>query len=232
MRSNYFIKLFLDSLQKSTLVRRTYQYIEAIKYFDNRVWSHKKGNQRLYDLITSNVPCAIGKLGSVELGAIRKYISTEHHLNAVSLTEIHRQILFTNAGVFPNSYETLAKFTQLMSNEVLPQVDGMVVWFNYGESAIVKRFCSNFIPIRLGSMSSYLWENPWTRGLSGKKYLLSPPLPIRLNSSIKKGLYFGLTSQKFFRNLCLILWRYLYLQHLLHPKTWIGLKRLNYSSWK
>jgi hypothetical protein len=126
-------------------------------------------------MVVSSDPHAIGKLGSVELGALRKYLDTRDLGGAVELTEIHRQVLFTNAGVFPNTYETLERYAHLIIKEVLPEISGMVVWFNIGEANIVKSYCSNYTLIRLGSLSSYLWSFPWTKSLAGKKVLVVHP---------------------------------------------------------
>lgn len=163
------------SVAANKSVASIFKYAEGLQYMDMRVWDHEGGNRRLYEALLSAAPLAIGKLGSVELSAIRSYLRCNMHPKFEDLTAAHRRSLFTNAGVFPDTCDTLSKYTRLMLDHILPEINLLGVWFNIGEAKIVKEYCQNPIPIRLGSFSAYLWSFPWTKALKGKRVLVVHP---------------------------------------------------------
>jgi len=172
---NERLQNLLRSVAANRVVARLLKYTEGLKYMDSRVWDHEGGNRRIYEAVLSASPVAIGKLGSCELGAIRSCLRYHRHQKFEDLTIAHRQSLFTNAGVFPDNCDTLEKFTTLIVRHVLPEMDLMGVWFNIGEARIVKKYCQNPMPVRLGSFSAYLWSFPWTKALKGKRVLVVHP---------------------------------------------------------
>lgn len=156
-------------------LRHLLQYAEGLKYLDLHVWDHQWGNNQIYEAISAGKPQAIGKLGSVELGAIRNYLRHKDHPMGLEATAQHRQILFTNAGVFPNDYTVLGRYVRLSIEQVLPQITVVGVWFNWGEADVIKNYCQNCVAVRLGSFSAYLWNNPWTKALAGQRVLVVHP---------------------------------------------------------
>jgi hypothetical protein len=185
MIKNY-VKFLYD---KYPYIRKLSWYAELCQYLDSRLWSDDDwGNQRIYEMVTSVKPHAIGKLGSCELHAIRKYINTKELINAIELTENIRKTLFTNAGVFPDNYEIFEKYSRLMINEVLPEMTGMIAWFNPGEAKIINHYCHEAVLMRFKSLSPYLFDSPWTKALAGKKVLVISPFTDTINQQYLKRL--------------------------------------------
>lgn len=149
--------------------------IEAARYFDSRVWDHLWGNRHIGDTIRSGRPHAIGKLGAVELGAIRAYLRLRDHPRRDELSRPYRQLLFANAGVYPNDWAIFSRFAESMIEKYLAELTCVLVWFNRGEAKMVKRHCRGAVRVRLGSLAACLWDEPWTMSLSGKKVLVVSP---------------------------------------------------------
>lgn len=183
------IRNLIRTFAGNKIVARLLKYTEGLRYLDMRVWDHEGGNRRLYEAVLSTKPLAIGKLGSVELCAIRSYLRCHMHSQYAELTAAHRKALFINAGVFPDNCDTLEKYTTLILEQVLPEMNLMGVWFNIGEASIVKKYCHNFIPVRLGSFSSYLWSFPWTKALQGKRVLVVHPFVNTISHQFSKRQY-------------------------------------------
>lgn len=162
-------------------VLNTLRLIESLKYLDPHVFNTSKniirGNNLIYESLESNIPQAVGKLGSTELASIKKYLRYRNLLESEKLTRIDREILFNNSGVFPPTYEVFESFCNYYISDILPELDTLAVWFNLEEADIAKKYArkSNFIA--LGSLETYINknENTWTRWLRDKKVLIIHP---------------------------------------------------------
>jgi hypothetical protein len=173
---------FLENKPAKSLLR----FAEGCRYRDLSVWDNERGNRLLYDALASGKPQAIGKLGSTEHFAIRKYLRFSNHPNAEELTRVDREILYTNAGVFPKDYATLEKYAKLMTETVLPEITLMVVWFNLGESSIVRKYAPKATLIGLNSLESYYFQHDrWTKILKGKKVLVMHPFVNTIRSQYR-----------------------------------------------
>ncbi len=157
------------------VVGKTLRLLEACRYLDPMVWRPEACNHSIRDALLSSEPIAVGKLGSVEMFALKKYLMYRDSPSAADLTAVNRQILFTNAGVFPNEYPTLERYARLMTEKVLPHMSHTVVWFNFGEARIVKKYCPEAKLLGMGSLAPFLWQDAWTKALAGKKVLVVHP---------------------------------------------------------
>lgn len=170
-------------------IRDAIRWIEAWKYHDMSVRDVKRGGNEIYAALMSGIPQAMGKLGSVELGAIRKYHRWSGHAEQEKRTQLDRLLLYTNAGVFPDDYPTLEAFAGLMCREVLPELTVIAVWFNIGEASIVKRYTPNAIRIALTSLESYgVPHNRWTQALKDRKILVVHPFETTIQAQYAKRL--------------------------------------------
>jgi hypothetical protein len=169
------IRKIIRPLVVNKHISKLIKYVEQLKYIDTKVLSNQKGNHRLYDAVISNNPLSIGKLGSVELLAICNYLRCQMNFDCDNLTAKNRQTLFTNAGVYPNTYQTLQQYSTLMLDKILPEMDIMGIWYNWGESKVIKKYCNNTEFITLDAFASYHWNIPWTKALEGKQVLVVHP---------------------------------------------------------
>lgn len=171
------------------LIRDTARLFESYKYLDWRVRSAEIGNNLIYQAIMSGYPQAIGKIGSVELAAIRKYYRWHNHVKREELTTLDRQILFTNAGVFPSNYQTFEDYSLLMTQQILPELTMIAVWFNIGEANLVRRYAPGAARIALMSLESYVVGiERWTRALQGKKVLVVHPFEQTIHAQYQNRL--------------------------------------------
>jgi len=156
---------------------------EACKYVDWRIWAKEVGNRTIKAALLSDKPQAIGKLGSVELQAIRSYLRLRHKPDWQYATHSYRRTLFTNAGVFPNHPEILERYCEYMLQDILPEITIMAVYYNFGEAKIVRKYAPSAEVIAARSLESYyLSQNRWTSVLEAKTVLVVHPF----FASIKK----------------------------------------------
>lgn len=168
--------LRLLSNDRNRRKRHILQFVESCKYFDWCVWDKPGGNRLLFHALASGEPQAIGKLGSTEHFAIRKYLRCCGHPKAVEWTSPNREELFLRGGVFPNDFVTYEKWVRMMIDDVLPEMTVMGVWFHWGEANIVKRYARRARRIPIASFESYFFPRErWTRYLEGKKVLVMHP---------------------------------------------------------
>ena len=153
------------------------RFIEQLRYFSLDVFVKKAYlvNESIADLIKTNTPAAIGKFGSVELEALRAYIRHNNSNNADNKTSYYRKFLHNNAGVFPDNYEILKKWSKLWIEEVLPEMTIIGTWFNFNESWIVKKYSYNAKPMHSYGLEPYIFLNPWSAELKGKKVIVVSP---------------------------------------------------------
>lgn len=190
------MRAFLLTVAANRRMIRLIQFTEACKYLDLRVWDHEDGNRQIYEALMSGKPLAIGKLGSVELFAIRKYLQYRNHPKVVELTALNRQTLYANAGVFPDDYAVFQRYCQSMIQEVLPEMTLIAVWFHLGESTVIRKFCRCSITVNASSLQAiYKSSLPWTAALAGKKVLVVHPFDktIRLQYQKRKDIWRGLS---------------------------------------
>jgi len=164
---------------------------ESCRYLDWRVWDKRGGNRRIYDALMSGRPLAIGKIGAVELEAIRNFLHYSSENNWEDKVRISRRNLFTNAGVYPDSPAIFQMFCEYFITDVLPEMTHMVVWFNRHESVAVKRYCREYTPVSISGLAAFRWDEPWTRALTGKRVLVVHPFSttIRQQYTKREGLW-------------------------------------------
>jgi hypothetical protein len=154
---------------------------ESVKYFNPHVFHNQPnnnyGSKLIFNHLLDNKPLAIGKLGSVENSAIRKYIKNKDSLLFENSVRGNLHELYNNAGLFPEDHKTYVKYCDYMIKEVLPELNIVAVWFNYGEHKILKMFAPKCKKVSIGSLESYVVEEKfrWTKYLEGKKILVIHP---------------------------------------------------------
>jgi hypothetical protein len=122
------------------------------------------------------LPNAIGKIGSVELSALKHYLKTRQEPDRDVIWENHRKELYVNAGVFPPDGAIFDHWANTFL-EAIKRLTVLGVWFHAGEAKIVQTYClperRRFVPIR--SLEPYYSNEPWSVALSGKKVLVLHP---------------------------------------------------------
>ena len=207
-------------------LRELIPLVEACKYRDRRVWDVAHGNERVYAALASGQPQAIGKIGSVELSALRMYLRSRNHHSAPGQaaelrrkpgvsettfcagkktyagmgiaelrrgksleerTALDRRALYRHAGVFPDDYPVFERFSQVMLEEILPEITLMAVWFNPGEAKIVRDFSPEATRIAARGLETYyVPQRRWTSLLEGKRVLVIHPFVNSIRAQYEK----------------------------------------------
>lgn len=169
--------IFTNILSKKHL-----QSLEALKYLNPRVLSGQNnityGNQLIFNTLSTVKPVAIGKFGSTELSAVRKYLEYKNSPNIEEMTRQNRYQIYYASGLFPENMETYIRYCEHLLNLTLSQIDIFAVWFNYGEHRILKKYSPHSKHVSLLSLESYMEiddKKRWTRYLENKKVLIISP---------------------------------------------------------
>ncbi len=165
---------FLRKLKSSRTVRDVIRRVNSWAYIGRHIYRGEAGNLRISEALMSGEPQAIGKLGSGETLAIRKYLVTKGKVDAAGRSAYYWQTS-ANCIVFPASYWMYTRYCRYMLDEVLPEVTLMSVWFNHGEPGIVNRYCPNSGLVDLLALEPYQRETPWWNALAGKRILAISP---------------------------------------------------------
>ena len=166
----------LRRLTSSNKGRELIRFCEACKYADTSVWSVEFGNDLVANALQSDCAQAIGKLGSVELQAIRSYLKRYKAVDWEVSTQAYRRVLFTNAGVFPNKADVFCQYCDFLLEDVLPKLTVFAVWFNVGEASIHRRYSCQAQLVNARALESYYSDSiPWTKVLQGKRVLVVHP---------------------------------------------------------
>ncbi len=176
-------KRIVKLIDNKKWARDALRSVEARKYMDSKVFDVERGGCCIRNAIGSGIPQAIGKIGSAELYAIRKYLRYQSHPDVLSATAYDRKTL----GLFPNTLESLERYTRLMTEDTLPELTVLAVWFNWGEASIVKKHASQANKCPIFSLESYvLTHERWTSALKGKKVLVISPFVKTIEMQYKK----------------------------------------------
>lgn len=210
---NYYLDCFLSLSRKIyRLITRKNSFI----YQNPQAIQGQQGNDVIFNTLSKNEPCFIGRFGSIELDTICTYLSIyadKNHIvkkvfEYITYKTKHpfywsrgiRRSICNNAGFFPEKIvcgapskrgilmlDRLAK----LYLECIPHLDVLVSWCK-NESMIMNKIPNAKI-IGLYSLESYHFKNPWTRALKGKKVLVVHPLANTIEMQYQK-------REKLFKN--------------------------------
>tara|TARA_B110000285_G_scaffold175365_1_gene196688 strand:+ start:267 stop:1199 length:933 start_codon:yes stop_codon:yes gene_type:complete len=150
------------------------------RYRHDTILNAQQAHHQLHDLIMEQTPSAIGKVGSVELLAIKHWRRHANDEKALATADGKRVCykLYKNAGVFPESQDSYTDFCQTFI-ATLAQMDQLAPWFLKGERATLKKYAPqaqliSIEPLFLNPIGS---TNPdhWTQSLRHKTILAVSP---------------------------------------------------------
>jgi len=145
---------------------------KRIDYWGYDILPADRGNDLIARRLESGEPTAIGKLGSVETQALRRFIEGKGKVAAWDMTT--KLELYRNAGVFPPDDDIFYRWC-LEFAESLKSLDLIAVWYNTYESRIVKRFAPGAKLAELSSLEPYCHKNPWSICLKNRRVLVIHP---------------------------------------------------------
>ncbi len=160
-------------------------------YGKHSILDADQAHRQIHDLIMQQVPSAFGKIGSVELLALKLWRRHANNAKALATAEGKRVCykLYKNAGVFPESPASYTDFCQTFT-ECLAQMDQLAPWFLKGERAALKQYAPNAQLISTGPL--YLTPigstspSHWTQSLRNKTILSVSPFTATIEEQFKR----------------------------------------------
>ena len=139
----------------------------------------KKGNDVIRDLLSSQEPVMISRLGKIEAECLNFF------LHEGTWPDYWKPQLQNNAGFFPITDDMIIQFC----NEFLDHVkhtDVMAIWLGHLDEFIVEKFCPTASRVALRSLEPYYHENPWSSALAGKRVLVVHPFEESIKCQYEK----------------------------------------------
>jgi len=136
------------------------------------------GSNTVASLLRSRVPFAAGKLGTSELDAIWFFLARRQNSTAYPyLTHIRRHMC-VNAGLWPQTDETIDAWCRLMIQEYLPEMNVMAAWnptMPQEERTVLQTLARGATLCKLRSFEPYYEAcTAWTKEIRGKFAVVSP----------------------------------------------------------
>ena len=143
----------------------------ARSYGERGVATAPVGNGIILAALEAGKPAAIGKMGSLELQAIRSYLNCSN-------SDSRYQLLFGKfhhiAGIFPATTAGVDAFCKRYL-DCLGMIDILAVWYNLGELDVIETYCKNAALVELTALEPYFHAPPWSQALAGKRVLILHP---------------------------------------------------------
>lgn len=173
---NYFIKGI------RTLYRKARGFTQDLPECE---LDRQKANDLIFYLLSSEKPCMISRFGTGEIGILVNFLGVHSTKNIFSRIfdyitsstglpwwdKIVYRSMRLNAGIFPESIETLEGFSRRYLADI-PQID-LLGSFNATENLMPLR--TDVVNVHLECLYPFFVEKPWTRALKGKRVLVIHP---------------------------------------------------------
>lgn len=153
---------------------------EHSSFAGKEVLSQESFNKQIYSLLKTDESFMVSRFGSNEIMNIIEYLCVRYGIKKHMNTKLVSQ-LNINAGVFPAGEEMAAKFAEYML-KYIPEIDFLGAWFRNMEDYFLTYYAKDAKPVRLKYLEPYTYEEPWSKGLAGKKVLIIHPF----ENTIKK----------------------------------------------
>ncbi|WNC71180.1 hypothetical protein RGQ13_13750 [Thalassotalea psychrophila] len=153
---------------------RHFLYSTCLKDYSGEFLNEYNANEYIKDLINSNNPFMVSRLGSTELSVLRSF------KNNVDYNEKQRETIQSLSGFFPVTTDNLNLFSEMYFKHI-SNIDVLGIWMNPFEDVIANEYCENAFITKLRSLEPYFYSNPWTSALKDKKVLVVHPF----NNSIE-----------------------------------------------
>lgn len=154
------------------------KYVERMRFtlHGRKISDEIEGNALIARALESGKPFATGKIGDVEMEALRKRYYIPGGDGDDARWKGRQERLHVSAGVYPPTPDVFRRFCpEFIAG--LREVSILGVWFNRGEERITREHCpeAKLIPIR--SLAPYVFDDPWSSRLEGKRVLIATPFP-------------------------------------------------------
>lgn len=172
---------FLYSYLKTNLDNKRYTPdTRPKKYASKKKLLLQEANDYIFNLLQDNKPFMVARYGAVETSVLKWRIAQNLGLKK-NIDDANMFSICNNAGFFPKEQNLVTKFADMML-DLSKEVNLLGVFYWRMEEYIIKNFAPQAELVRARGLEPWYVENPWTRGLKGKKVLIIHPF----ESTIKK----------------------------------------------
>lgn len=176
-----FCNLFYE-VGKKLVGRSKYK---RTNYYGKQILDKQNGNRYILECLENSNHFYFARLGDAELRLLFFEEARRRHLIKKVPKKI-RKIVYSNAGMFSNDDCGISIFYDSFI-ESLPNLTGICVWYNFMEDYFCKKYAPQAELLELDSLESYLYDNPWTYGLRGKKVLIVSPFAETIKNQYLKN---------------------------------------------
>lgn len=146
----------------------------------------ERGNEAIRKLVEDPGPVMVARYGDVELSTISSMQSRADSREIMT----RLKSLCTSAGFFPDQSELLPRFVEIYE-EAAREVDCLAIWnFENGmweaEEHMFRTYSPGAALVSIRSLESWLWKDPWTRALRGKRVLVVHPFEQSIRQQYRK----------------------------------------------
>ena len=159
--------------------------------YGNKINDIDEGNRIIFDLLNSEKPCMIARIGSVEMQAINAVLNKKFGLRT-EIPQVVLETLYNNAGFFPKSIDGIESFFSLYC-ERANNVDAVAFLMNRDEDYFFHKYSRPKAYMTLNALEPYYSENPWSKALECKKVLVINPFAETIKRQYKN-------REKIFKN--------------------------------
>lgn len=155
----------------------------------------QKASDEVRKMLESEEPCMIARFGSTELDCIDFYKNVNSNtfktyinyvlgnIDSLSWSIKHKNKIRMQAGVFPSSNEILDRFSKEMIED-MNSVDILGSWLT--KENRFRNELGSIIRIRLGDLTPFIHEIPWSYALKNRKVLVVHPFVDSIESQYLK----------------------------------------------
>ena len=197
MKIYYFILITLKKIYSIFFLNKKIYYRSSF----NVIYDANIVSEKIYNLLVSNKPCMIARLGSNEAGIASNYTGiNSNHRSILNFIKGDCPPWWWNkrnfkgfnlvAGFFPIEISSIEKYCKLMLSD-LPRTDifGSMDHFlhspTYFEKLLDKNL-QNALKVKLELLEPYFSNRPWTRALEGQKVLVVHPFQKTIEQQYQK----------------------------------------------
>lgn len=148
-----------------------------------------EGNELIRNYLLGEKPCAIGRIGTVEMGALNAYIAIKLGMQK-HLPEESAKALYNNAGLFPDTEDIMFRWGEYYLG-LGKSIDVFASFGKHAEDYFIKQYTDADSVVQLRALEPYYHKNPWSIALEGKRVLVVHPFEksIREQYSKRKELF-------------------------------------------
>ena len=196
MKIYYLILLFLRKIYSLIFLDTSYKKNDYTSPDDGVIYDADIASEKIFDLLSSNNPCMIARLGQFETNILLNYLGI--HSNNRSILNFIKyksapwwwntnnfKYFQKNAGFFPLETNLIEKYCELTLTD-LGLTDVLGIWPSSNYENIFNNNLQKITRIRGLFIAPFFSNKPWTKALEEKKVLVIHPFQKTIEQQYQK----------------------------------------------